>query len=216
MWLYLAVVLDAWSRRIVGWAMAPHLRAELVEDALAMAISRHRPKGRVDPSHRPGLAVYVSGLREAVPRSGDRPIDGLGEGLLDRVRFRTAADARREVFSFIEASTTPSVFTRPSATGRPRTSRKSTVPRETSRGPSDPRSAPPLTPMGGDNRIHFRHHQPQRSTVRESGAGPPLRVIAVNSSRSPASNSTKYRFMPASLPFWTGKEPGTNHTTYHV
>ena len=46
-WLYLAVVLDAWSRRIVGWAMATHLRAELVEDALAMAISRRRPKGRV-------------------------------------------------------------------------------------------------------------------------------------------------------------------------
>ena len=46
-WLYLAIVLDAWSRRILGWAMATHLRAELVEDALAMAISRRRPKGRV-------------------------------------------------------------------------------------------------------------------------------------------------------------------------
>ena len=41
-WLYLAVVLDAWSRRIVGWAMAPHMRAEMVEGALAMAISRRR------------------------------------------------------------------------------------------------------------------------------------------------------------------------------
>ena len=46
-WLYLAVVLDAWSRRIVGWAMAPHMRAELVEGALAMAISNRKPKGRV-------------------------------------------------------------------------------------------------------------------------------------------------------------------------
>ena len=46
-WLYLAVVLDAWSRRIVGWAMDSHMRAELVEEALAMAISRRQAKGGV-------------------------------------------------------------------------------------------------------------------------------------------------------------------------
>ncbi len=42
--LYLAVVLDAWSRRIVGWAMATHLRTELVLDALNMATWQRRPK----------------------------------------------------------------------------------------------------------------------------------------------------------------------------
>ena len=96
-WLYLAVVLDAWSRRIVGWAMAPNLRSELVEDALVMAISRRRPTGPGDPSLRPRLAVHVAGLREAVPRSRDRPV-AMCESffammeceLLDRVRFRTA------------------------------------------------------------------------------------------------------------------------------
>src|SRR2546430_3818615 len=41
--LYLAVVLDAWSRRVVGWAMATHLRAELVLDALNMALTQRRP-----------------------------------------------------------------------------------------------------------------------------------------------------------------------------
>ena len=46
-WLYLAVVLDAWSRHVVGWAMAPHMQAELVEGALAMAISRRQPNGGV-------------------------------------------------------------------------------------------------------------------------------------------------------------------------
>ena len=46
-WLYLAVVLDVWSRRVVGWAMATHMRTELVEAALAMAITRRRPEGRV-------------------------------------------------------------------------------------------------------------------------------------------------------------------------
>jgi putative transposase len=42
--LYLAVVLDAFSRRIVGWAMANHLRAELVLDALEMAVGQRRPR----------------------------------------------------------------------------------------------------------------------------------------------------------------------------
>ena len=41
--LYLAVALDAFSRRIVGWAMADHLRAELVTDALQMALAHRRP-----------------------------------------------------------------------------------------------------------------------------------------------------------------------------
>ena len=41
--LYLAVVLDAWSRRIVGWSMANHLRTELVLDALEMALGQRRP-----------------------------------------------------------------------------------------------------------------------------------------------------------------------------
>ena len=43
--LYLAVVLDAWSRRVVGWAMAGHLRTELVVQALDMALGQRRPEG---------------------------------------------------------------------------------------------------------------------------------------------------------------------------
>src|SRR4051794_9917277 len=42
-WLYLAAVQDAYSRRIVGWSMADHMRAELVVDALQMALHRRRP-----------------------------------------------------------------------------------------------------------------------------------------------------------------------------
>ena len=41
--LYLAVVVDAYSRRVVGWAMADHLRTGLVLDALAMAVQHRRP-----------------------------------------------------------------------------------------------------------------------------------------------------------------------------
>ena len=118
-WLYLAVVLDAWSRRIVGWAMAPHLRAELVEDALAMAISRRRPRGRVI-HHSDRGSQYTSlafgrqcreaGIVQSMGSAGDAYDNAMCESffatleceLIDRVRFRTAADARREVFSFIE------------------------------------------------------------------------------------------------------------------
>ena len=42
-WLYLAAVQDAYSRRIVGWSMADHMRAQLVVDALTMAVHRRRP-----------------------------------------------------------------------------------------------------------------------------------------------------------------------------
>jgi putative transposase len=45
-WLYLASVMDCYSRRIVGWAMADHMRVELVIDALEMAVARRRPDGR--------------------------------------------------------------------------------------------------------------------------------------------------------------------------
>jgi putative transposase len=48
--LYLAVVLDVWSRKIVGWAMAPHLRTELVLQALDMAVKQRRPTGVIHHS----------------------------------------------------------------------------------------------------------------------------------------------------------------------
>jgi transposase InsO family protein len=42
-WLYLAVIMDACSRKVVGWSMRPHMRSELVQDALDMAIIRRHP-----------------------------------------------------------------------------------------------------------------------------------------------------------------------------
>ena len=58
-WLYLAAVQDAYSRRIVGWAMADHMRTELVVDALQMAVARRRPAPGLihhsDQGSQPGL-----------------------------------------------------------------------------------------------------------------------------------------------------------------
>ncbi len=47
--IYLSVVLDAWSRRIVGWSMGHDLKAQLVIDAMNMAIGQRRPTGRHPP-----------------------------------------------------------------------------------------------------------------------------------------------------------------------
>jgi putative transposase len=46
-WLYVASVMDCYSRRIVGWAIADHMRKELVIDALTMAVARRRPDAGV-------------------------------------------------------------------------------------------------------------------------------------------------------------------------
>ena len=50
--LFLAVVLDVFNRRIVGWAMAEHMRAELFVDALDMALYGRRPSGVIHYLHK--------------------------------------------------------------------------------------------------------------------------------------------------------------------
>ena len=97
-WLYLAVVLDAWSRRIVGWAMAPHMRAELVEGALAMAISNRKPKGRV-VHHSDQGSQYTSlafgkrcreaGVVQSMGSGGDAYDNAMCEELLRDAGVRT-------------------------------------------------------------------------------------------------------------------------------
>src|SRR5438874_7369410 len=80
--LYLAVVLDAWSRRIVGWAMATHLRTELVLDALHMAFTRRRPTDVIHHSDQGCQAIHVDRVRAAVPRDGRAAVHGLGRRCL--------------------------------------------------------------------------------------------------------------------------------------
>jgi len=82
-WLYLAAVQDLFSRRVVGWAMAPHMRKELVVEALEMAVRARRPAG--PPARRghglpfrPRRAVHQPELRPGLPRRGHRAVDGRG------------------------------------------------------------------------------------------------------------------------------------------
>jgi putative transposase len=116
--LYLAVVLDAWSRRVIGWAMDSHLRTELVLAALDMALARRRPTDVIHHSDHGcqytsfafGRRCREAGVRPSMGSVGDAYDNAMCESffatleceLLDRHRFRTQADARLAVFDFIE------------------------------------------------------------------------------------------------------------------
>ena len=116
--LYLAVVLDAWSRRVVGWAMAGHLRTELVLGALNMALRRRRPEDVIHHSDHGcqytsiafGKRFVEAGVRPSMGSVGDCFDNALCESffatleceLLERQSLRTRAEARQEIFEFIE------------------------------------------------------------------------------------------------------------------
>jgi putative transposase len=116
--LYLAVVLDAWSRRVIGWAMATHLRTELVLDALNMAVTQRRPTHVIHHSDQGcqytslafGLRCQQAGVRPSMGSVGDAYDNALCESffatleceLLDRQRFATQVQARLAIFDFIE------------------------------------------------------------------------------------------------------------------
>jgi hypothetical protein len=75
--LYLAVVLDAFSRKIVGWAMATHLRTELVLAALDMALGQRRPEGVIHHSDPFLPRVVTAGGDAQHAAHGDNSVHGL-------------------------------------------------------------------------------------------------------------------------------------------
>ena len=116
--LYLAVVMDVWSRKIVGWAMATHLRTELVLQALEMALRQRRPTGVIHHSDQGtqytsvafGLRCREAGARPAMGSVGDAYDNAMCESffatleceLLGRRSLRSQAEARMALFEFIE------------------------------------------------------------------------------------------------------------------
>ena len=118
-WLYLAVLLDAHSRRVVGWAMADHLRSQLTLDALAMALRARRPGAglvhHTDRGSQYTAAAYqevlaARGLICSMSRSGDCYDNAMAESffatlkaeLADAGTWPTRAAARTAIFEWLE------------------------------------------------------------------------------------------------------------------
>lgn len=118
-WLYLAAIQDAYSRRIVGWAMAKHMGAELVVDALQMALARRRPPpGLIHHSDQGsqyvslgfGLEARRAGIALSMGSVGDAYDNAVAESffatlkkeLVHRYSWPTRRDLTTAVFEYIE------------------------------------------------------------------------------------------------------------------
>lgn len=116
--LYLAVVLDAFSRRIIGWAMGTRQRTQLVLDAMNMAVAQRKPNNVIHHGDRGsqhtsvafGLRCKEMGVRPSMGSAGDCHDNAMCESffatleceLIDRRKFRTKARARVACFKLIE------------------------------------------------------------------------------------------------------------------
>jgi putative transposase len=119
-WLYLAAVQDAYSRRIVGWSMADHMRAELVVDALQMGLARRRPDhGLIHHSDQGSQFVSLAfgqqardaGIAVSMGSKGDCYDNAVAESffatlkkeLVHRRTWPTRRELTGEIFEYIEA-----------------------------------------------------------------------------------------------------------------
>jgi transposase InsO family protein len=118
-WLYLAAIMDLFSRKIVGWAMRDHMQVELASSALTMAIQQQRPEaGLIHHSDR-GVQYASQAYREALSVAGiaasmsrkancydNAPMESFFHTLkTERVhhcQYKTRAEAQRDIFAFIE------------------------------------------------------------------------------------------------------------------
>ena len=112
------MVIDVFSRRVVGWSMANHLRTELVLEALNMALWQRRPEGVVHHSDQGSQYTSIAfgkrcrqmGVRPSTGTVGDCFDNAMAKSyfatleceLIDRCSFKTQAEARTAVFEFIE------------------------------------------------------------------------------------------------------------------
>jgi len=117
-WVYLAAVQDMWSRRIVGWALADHMRTELVQKALDMAIETRRPHRVIHHSDQGsqytsvafGLASHEAGIVPSMGSVGDCYDNAMAESFfatlkterVHRRSYKTRTEAITDVFTWIE------------------------------------------------------------------------------------------------------------------
>jgi len=119
-WLYLAVVVDLYSRKVVGWSMKPTLARELVLDALVMAIWRRRPQSRVmvhsDQGSQYGSDDWLrflkaNNLEPSMSRRGNCWDNAVAESFFSSLKkerikkriYKTRDLARADVFDYIES-----------------------------------------------------------------------------------------------------------------
>jgi putative transposase len=116
--LYLAVVIDVFSRKVVGWSMATHLKTELVLNALDVAVAQRQPHNVVLHSDHGtqytsiafGQRCRQAGVRPSMGTVGDAYDNALCESffasleceLLDRRTFKSHTEGRMAVFQYIE------------------------------------------------------------------------------------------------------------------
>jgi len=118
-WLYLVAVQDVFSRRIVGWSMADHMRTELVTDALQMALARRRPEpgliwhsdqGSQFVSLAFGQQARAAGIAQSMGSRGDCFDNAVAESFFATLKkelihgrsWPTKAELRTDVFEYIE------------------------------------------------------------------------------------------------------------------
>ncbi len=117
-WLYLAMVLDVYSRKVVGWAMDTNMRTELILDALQMAVTQRQPSGVIHHSDRGsqytsyafGKRCREAGIMPSMGSVGDAYDNAMAESffatlereVLNRRRFKSQAEARMAIFEWIE------------------------------------------------------------------------------------------------------------------
>ena len=118
-WLYLAVVLDLGSRAVVGWSMADHMRAEMVNQALAMALGQRQPAAglimHTDRGSQYGADSYRQlltqhGIEPSMSRKGNCWDNAVAESFFHTLKteliyledFKTHEQARTGVFEYIE------------------------------------------------------------------------------------------------------------------
>jgi len=116
--LYLAIVLDVFSRKVVGWAMENHLRTELMLDAIDMAITMRRPQQVIHHSDRGcqytsyafGKRCREAGIMPSMGTVGDAYDNAMAESffatlereVLSRRRFKSQAEAKMAIFDWLE------------------------------------------------------------------------------------------------------------------
>ena len=118
-WMYLAVILDLYSRKVVGWSLAERMTAALVCNALDAAVHLRRPKpelifhsdrGSQYASHAFRRRLWRHGMRQSMSRKGDCWDNAVAESFFATLKkelvrnraFDTRDDARAEVFEYIE------------------------------------------------------------------------------------------------------------------